>query len=257
MAQVTDLPCELITEILKQLDFVWELPPCLRASPIFLRAYNENRFLAVEILKRQVGAQILVWATLHQESQESQGSPSSLPRLGAKDLRCIWEKPNIPAILKCLRSYPLPTLIHMARVHKIIDKGVSKQLHTELLTWPSTIPAGVETPYKHEWIAFIKLEHQLGKVELSIREIEYKYNPNEELKLWDSHQEHLREIKQDMAKLIHTLQFKDMYGILIWQNIPEFAVEDGSKNSQNMELAALWHQLCILAELVDCAITTL
>ncbi|KAF2972680.1 hypothetical protein GQX73_g853 [Xylaria multiplex] len=118
MTRVTDLPCEVIVAVFKQLDHIQSLPPCLLACRHFYYSYKENPRSGIEILRRQVCPTFLPYAIATEEASRS-------PRLSAclsttELLDTLQNNPDI--LIDRLRDYPLMALARLGYTHDLVEK---------------------------------------------------------------------------------------------------------------------------------------
>ncbi|KAI0544287.1 hypothetical protein F4679DRAFT_589652 [Xylaria curta] len=118
MARVTDLPCEVIIAVFKQLNRIRFLLSCLLTCRHFYYSYKANPRLAIEIIKQQVGPALLTYSIA---AQEASRSPSPHVRLSAtKLLETLRNKPDI--LIDRLRDYPLVALVQLGHMHDLVEK---------------------------------------------------------------------------------------------------------------------------------------
>ncbi|KAI0188515.1 hypothetical protein EV127DRAFT_512996 [Xylaria flabelliformis] len=118
MTRVTDMPCEVITAVFKQLDHIQFLLPCLLTCRYFYYSYKANPRSAIEILKQQVGPALLSYSIAVQEASLS---PSSHVRLSTTELlKTLCNKPSI--LINRLRDYPLVALVQLGHTHDLVEK---------------------------------------------------------------------------------------------------------------------------------------
>ncbi|KAI1742042.1 hypothetical protein F4680DRAFT_464300 [Xylaria scruposa] len=112
--RVTDLPCEVIIAVFKQLGHIQFLLPCLLTCRHFYHSYKANPRLAIGIIKRQVGPALLAYSIAVQEAgPHAQLSATEL-------LEILRNKPDI--LIDRLRDYPLTSLVQLGHTHDLVEK---------------------------------------------------------------------------------------------------------------------------------------
>ncbi|KAI0859073.1 hypothetical protein F4860DRAFT_526634 [Xylaria cubensis] len=118
MTRVTDMPCEVITAVFKQLDRIQFLLPCLLTCRHFYYSYKADPSSAIEILEQQVGPALLSYSIA---VQEASSSPSPHVRLSTTELlETLRIKPSI--LINRLRDYPLIALVQLGHTHDLVEK---------------------------------------------------------------------------------------------------------------------------------------
>lgn len=111
MSAITELPCEVIAAILRNLDNVQSLGPALLACRHFYASFKQYHGIEAAILRRQVTPALLPYSVALLEA-----SPSSWPHSDLLDTLS-----NDPAQLSArVSSMPVSSLGIMARMHELI-----------------------------------------------------------------------------------------------------------------------------------------
>jgi hypothetical protein len=128
MSAITELPCEVIAAILRNLDNVQSLGPALLACRHFYTSFKQYHGIEAAILRRQVTPALLPYSVALLEASASSW-PHSDPRSSIPGL--LDTLSNDPAQLSArVPSMPVSSLGIMARMHELI-RSVATSFATE------------------------------------------------------------------------------------------------------------------------------
>ncbi|KAK5625682.1 hypothetical protein RRF57_001398 [Xylaria bambusicola] len=118
MARITDLPCEIVVAVYRQLDHIRFLLPCILTCSHLYYSYKAYPRLGVEFLVHQVGHQLLPYSVAaHKVSH----SPNPFTRLMILELlRTLTHKPNI--LIDELSDCPLIALVKIGKTYDQVEK---------------------------------------------------------------------------------------------------------------------------------------
>ncbi|KAI0531910.1 hypothetical protein GGR58DRAFT_208264 [Xylaria digitata] len=116
MTRVTDMPCEVIVSVFKQLDNIKFLPPCLLTCRHFYYSYTEIPRSGIEILGRQVGPALLPYSIATEEASQS------LPACLSTTELIVALQNKSDTLIDRLRDYPLIALVRLGHMHDLVEK---------------------------------------------------------------------------------------------------------------------------------------
>ncbi|KAF2489262.1 hypothetical protein BU16DRAFT_598145 [Lophium mytilinum] len=116
MSPITDLPCELVASILRNLDNFSSLLPSLLACRHFYSSFTENPRIQSEVLQRQVTPALLPYSIALMEA-----SRLPRPRTAASIHTLLDTLYKDPAqLIARLQTMPLPMVLRMGCTHNVI-----------------------------------------------------------------------------------------------------------------------------------------
>ncbi|KAH8648449.1 hypothetical protein BX600DRAFT_475279 [Xylariales sp. PMI_506] len=119
MATLTSLPCEVVANILRNLDNIQSLVPCLLSCRHIYTSFRESPGIAVGIIQQQVGQPLLPYVVAAVESSHIQIREATTDSVrGLLDI--IHAKPT--ELTGLVRSFSLPRLQQMGYTHNLITR---------------------------------------------------------------------------------------------------------------------------------------
>lgn len=117
MTSITDLPLEVISSILRELDGVSSLPSALLACKHFFNAFSADRKLAYDILRRCIGSESLPYAVANFEASRL---PQPCDKASAKDLLDrLFERPA--QLAEHAKAMGIGELVKIGNLHDIVN----------------------------------------------------------------------------------------------------------------------------------------
>ncbi|RWA06077.1 hypothetical protein EKO27_g9028 [Xylaria grammica] len=118
MPLITDLPCEVITSVLRKLDNIQFLLPALLACRYFYLSYKENpSSVVLDILRQQIGPDLIPYAVA---ASEVLRLPRPRTRSSVKQLLdVLYNDPG--SLVPQIQVVPLGTVIEMGHTHDLIE----------------------------------------------------------------------------------------------------------------------------------------
>jgi hypothetical protein len=156
MPSITDLPCEIVGTILKNLDHLQWLPPALLTCRHFYVSFKESHGVEASILRHQTTPALLPHAVAVMEA-------SRLPRplVGSSVFGLLEELYRSPARLAArVSALPTPVVRKMARTHDAIHALATSFATTaqERISPPRTVTALSPSEYFRFCRAFYRAE---------------------------------------------------------------------------------------------------
>ncbi|KAI1804230.1 hypothetical protein F4811DRAFT_521266 [Daldinia bambusicola] len=121
MSSLTDLPCEVIAAVLRELGNVRSILPLIIACQHIYFSFTEYPGIAADIIERQITPDLVPYAVA--ASEASQLKPGSRTA-GLELLKTLYEKPSILA--NRVRSMSVPDLTRMGYTHDVIRSFVAE-----------------------------------------------------------------------------------------------------------------------------------
>ncbi|KAI0517823.1 hypothetical protein F5B22DRAFT_645527 [Xylaria bambusicola] len=121
MARITDLPCEIVVAVYRQLGHIRFLLPCVLTCRHLYYSYKAYPSLGIEFLVHQVSRDLLPYSIA---AYKVSHSPTPYTRLTILELlRTLNHSPQV--LIDRLRDYPLIALVKIEQTHNQVEKYIN------------------------------------------------------------------------------------------------------------------------------------
>ncbi|KAK1490436.1 hypothetical protein CTAM01_10725 [Colletotrichum tamarilloi] len=167
--KITNLPCEIVVEILGQLDKIQDLKAPLLSCRLFYNAYTQRPRLAQQIVRKQIPTQLLPYAVALIYAPRARKfaltfNALNLTREDADTLVFSSTFEGAVASTRCFQTFSLPHLLAMEAAHELIAEfashfaekawtAVSDTLNDTTST--NSMPSHLDLSQK-EWLRFCR-----------------------------------------------------------------------------------------------------